>query len=677
MRRKPRSIRSKIILALLVPVLALTALWALDVHASITDATALRNTHHTRDNVSLPCDQMVAALQTERSLSVEILATAHGDVAALRGQRAATDAAITEFRDLSRLYRGSGISADITRARIADLLATRDSLVLLRTQVDSRGITRAVALSGYNSIISYAFSVSTAAAASSDPLVERVMRTSVALRRTGELLHQEGALLTGVLTAGGFEAGEYRQLTEIVGAVRFQIPVAGSTLPAPDQAAFKSMLSDPNFAALRAAEDRILAEGSSGARLSATTDVWTATFNPAVRQLYDFLANGYDKAVGFANAQRDRILFRFALSGGLGLIAILVSLLLAVRIGGSVVRRLSVLRAAATDLAHRRLPEMVVRLRAGEHIDVDSNALRLALGDDEIAEVGAALSEVQLSAVDSAAGEAALRYDMNRALVNIARRNQTLIDRQLQTLAQTTGQDAAGQRATARAEQLAVQMRRHAEHLVILAGSARSRRGLGPEPLARIISRAAGEVEHAERIEIGPIVEVEVPEPAVTDIGHLLAELLENGTTFSPPDTPVRVTAQRVAHGVMVEIEDHGLGMSPAVLAETNRRLSQPPEFDPANSARLGLYVVAFLAAQRGIRVVLRPSPHRGITATVTIPAELAVPLAPAAATETATTTPAAGTRRSDAGKLVGMVAQAGRGAAERGLAPRHAAEDR
>jgi signal transduction histidine kinase len=671
MRRKPRSIRSKIVLALLVPVVALIALWIVDVGASITEVTAVRNSSHTRDNVSLPCDKMVEALQIERSRSVEILAAAGGDVAALGPQRAATDAAVTEFRELSRHYRGSGISAGITHSRIADMITTLDSLVLLRTQVDARGINRAAVVSGYNSIISYAFSVSTAAASSSEPLVERVMRTAVAIRRAGELLHQEDALLTGATTAGRFGAGEYRQLTEIVGALRFQIPVAGSTLPAPDQAAFKSMLSSPTFAALRAAEDRILRDGDAGGPVSTTRDVWKATFNPAVRQLYGFLVNGYDKAVEFARAERDRILFRFGLSGVLGLVAILASLYLSVRIGGSVVRRLSVLRTAATDLAHRRLPEMVVRLRAGERIDADDDALRLSLGDDEIAEVGAALSEVQRSAVDSAAGEAALRYDMNRVLVNIARRNQTLIDRQLESLAQASGVDAAGERTTVRAEQLAVRMRRHAEHLMILAGSARSRRGLGPETLDRIISRTAGEVEHGERIEIGPIADAEVPEAAVADIGHLLAELLENGVTFSPPDTRVRISAHRVPDGVLVEIEDHGLGMSPSALDETNRRLARPQGLDPAQSARLGLFVVALLAAQRGIRVVLRQSEYQGVTAAVTIPAELAVAVSATAPGVGAIT----GTRRSDAAKLVGMTAKAGRERADRG--PRHAAEDR
>jgi signal transduction histidine kinase len=657
MRRKPRSIRSKIILALLVPVVALIGLWTLDLSVSVSDAAALQDSYHTRDNLSLPVDQMVTALQAERTASVETLAAGQ-DIAALSDERLATDVKITEFRRLSKLYRGSGISADIARSRIADMGTAFDALAQLRMKVNAADISGAEVVSGYAGVIGYAFTVSTAAATSSSPFVERIIRTGVGLRRAGELLHQEDALLTGVTTASRFGAGESRQLIEVVGALRFQIPTAGSTLPGPDQAGYKDMLRSPAFSALRAVEDQLLRAGTSGDPVPTTRDVWKATFTPAIREFYAFLANGYDRAAAFAEEEQDRIIVRFVISGVLGMLAIVMSLLLAIHIGRSVVRRLTVLRTAATDLA-QRLPGTVQRLRTGERVDVDGTTLRLSLGDDEIAEVGFALSEVQRSAIDSAAGEAALRYDLNRVLVNIARRNQTLIDRQLEAL-------NSGDRATARAAQLAAQMRRHADHLVILAGSARSRRGLGPETLAGIITRVAGEVEHAERIEIGTMAEAEVPEPAVTDIGHLLAELLENGTTFSPPGTPVRVSARPATDGIVVEIEDHGLGMSASALEETNQRLTQPQEFDPGTSNRLGLFVVGLLAAQRGIRVVLRPSGDRGITATVHIPAELAVPLSPAAPGSSP------GRPGVTVSKLAGMATSAGRGTGSR-----HAAEDR
>ncbi|WP_433293983.1 sensor histidine kinase [Actinoplanes sp. CA-030573] len=650
MPTKPRSIRSKIVLALLAPVVALTALWVMDVRASLTDATALRDTYNTRDNVSLPCDRMVAALQAERTRSAELLAVSGGDAAGLRTQRAATDAAIAQFRELSRRYRGSGVSAEITRARIADMAISLDSLTLVRARVDAREATLTSALSGYTGIIRTAFSVSNAAAASSDPLVERVMRTMVAMRRAGELLYQEDALLTGATAAGRFGSGEYVQLVQIVGALRFQIPTAGSTLPAPDQARFKGMLSGPAFAALRSAEDQVIETGRPGGPVGISAGVWKATATPALGQLFAFMTDGYDHAVTFAKQARDRILIRFGVSGLLGLLAIVVSLVVAVHIGGSVVRRLSLLRTAAAELARRRLPELVRRLRAGERIDVDGEALRLRLGDDEIAEVGAALTDVHLSAVESAAGEAAMRYDLNKVLVNIARRNQALLDRQIEALGPMDGTGA-------RAHQLAVRMRRHAEHLVILAGSARSRRGLGPESLASILARVAGETEHAERVVIEPVVNAEVPEHAVADLGHLVGELLENAIAFSAPDTSVRLSARRGPDGIVVEIEDHGIGMSPAAIEETNGRLAQPREFDPADSARLGLFVVATLAAQHGIGVTLHPAGGRGIRAVMTLPAAVAVPA------EEAAPAPAP-TGRSDASRLVGMAVRGQRGTA-------------
>ena len=641
MRRRPRSIRSRIVLALLVPLVALTGLWVIEVKASFADATALRDTYNTRDNVSLPSDRMVAALQHERTLSVEFVATPGGDAGALLTQRAATDAAVAEFQALSTRYRGSGFSAQITRARIADMATSLDSLTLTRARVDARDGTLTAVLNGYSGIIGYAFSVSNAAAASSDPLVERVMRTMVAMRRAGELLFQEDALLTGAIAAGRFGSGDYLQLVQIVGALRFQIPTAGATLPAPDQARFKSMLSSPAFAALRTAEDQVIDQGRDGRPVTITRAVWKATSTPAIGQLSAFLADGYDHAVEFAKDARHRILVRFGVTGLLGLLAIVVSLVIAVHIGGSIVRRLSLLRTAATELARRRLPELVRRLRAGERIDVDGEALRLRLGDDEIAEVGAALTDVHRSAVESAAGEAAARYDLNTVLVNVARRNQALLDRQIEALGPVDGADP-------RPYQLAVRMRRHAEHLVILSGSTRSRRGHGAESLDRILARVAGEMEHAGRIVIGPVTDAEVPGHAVADLGHLTGELLDNATTFSAPDTTVSLSARPGPDGTVVEIEDRGIGMSPAAVEETNRRLAQPREFDPADSARLGLFVVATLAAQHGIGVTLGPTGEGGVRAVLTLPAALAVPAVQAVPE-------AAPARRSDASRLVGM----------------------
>jgi anti-sigma regulatory factor (Ser/Thr protein kinase) len=623
MRTKPQSIRSKIILLLAVPVAALSALSGLGLATSVSDAVALKSAHSLRDQVGRPSDLLVEALQGERSRSQEFLAVVPRDAAALGAQRARTDAAAAEFLSLSAQYDQRGLAADVIRDRLADMTRDLAGLTRLRTQIDAGSITRAAALTGYSSIIGSASNVLSAASVSSDPMVERVLNVVMEIRHVGELFSREDALVTGAASAGRFDNGEYRQLIEIVGALRFQIRAASAGLPGEDRAAYNSMLGNPVFSALRATEERILQEGRPRGVVPITRDVWKVTFNPVVRQLYDFLGQGYDRAVGYAQEAGDRILIRFGLSGFLGLIAIASSLVVAIRVGGSVVRRLSLLRSAATDLAERRLPEIVARRRSGAPAEASDEFPSLPLGDDEIAEVGAALGRLQRSAIDCAAGEAAMRYGVSKVLVNIARRNQTLIGRQLTVLAQLPGSSTAQDDPAARAGQLAIRMRRNAEHLVILAGSARSGRGVRPEPLAELIDRAAGEVEDASRIEIQNVADVQVPGRAAADIMHLVAELLENATAFSPPDTPVRVSAQQLPDGLSIEIEDRGLGMTPSVLEEVNRDLAEPPDFDPANSARLGLFVVGQLARQRGILVGLRPSSFGGVTAVVMLPSDL------------------------------------------------------
>jgi hypothetical protein len=279
------------------------------------------------------------------------------------------------------------------------------------------------------------------------------------------------------------------------------------------QSAYSEMLNNPTFSALRAAENRIIRESHPGGPVPITREVWKATFDPAARQLRDFLTAGYNQAIADARRAGDAVLIRLAVAGGLGLLAIVLSLLLSIRIARSVVHRLTVLRAAATDLAGRRLPEVVARLRAGEQVDVDRESLRPPPGDDEIAAVGVALGEVQRRAIESAVGEAALRHGMSKVFVNIARRNQSLIGRQLEALAKVRASGTRQEnRPAALAEQLAIRMRRHAEQLVILAGSARSRGGLQPVPLGDILGSAAVEVEDAERVEIQQCVRLE-PRP--------------------------------------------------------------------------------------------------------------------------------------------------------------------
>jgi hypothetical protein len=270
---------------------------------------------------------------------------------------------------------------------------------------------------------------------------------------------------------------------------------------------------------------------------------------------------------------------------------------------------------------------VVSRLRQGVAVDVAAEAPPLRLGSDEIGQVGEAFNSVQRTAVASAVEEASVRQGMNEVFLNIARRSQTLLHRQLSLL------DAMERRTSEpddladlfRVDHLATRMRRHAEDLVILAGAAPGRGWRNPVSVIDVVRGAVSEVEDYARVQVAQVGEGAVVGRAVGDIIHLLAELIENATSYSPPHTRVHVTGQLVPNGFVIEVEDRGLGMSAEAIAEANRRLAEPPEFDPANSARLGLFVVSQLAARHGVRVVLRSSPFGGVTAVALLPTDLVV----------------------------------------------------
>ncbi|WP_433604362.1 sensor histidine kinase [Dactylosporangium sp. CA-139114] len=220
---------------------------------------------------------------------------------------------------------------------------------------------------------------------------------------------------------------------------------------------------------------------------------------------------------------------------------------------------------------------------------------------------------------------------MNEVFLNIARRSQTLLHRQLALLdgMERRTHEPDDLADLFRVDHLAPRMRRHAEDLVILAGSTPGRGWRHPVPVIDVVRGAVSEVEDYARVQAVSVGAGAVAGRAVGDVMHLLAELLENATSYSPPHTRVQVAGQLVPNGFVVEIEDRGLGMGVEALEEANRRLAQPPQFDPGNSARLGLFVVAQLAARHGVRVVLRSSPYGGVTAVVLVPADLVVAAEP------------------------------------------------
>ncbi|MFG2848872.1 nitrate- and nitrite sensing domain-containing protein [Kitasatospora sp. NPDC048296] len=310
-----------------------------------------------------------------------------------------------------------------------------------------------------------------------------------------------------------------------------------------------------------------------------------------------------------------------------------VALTLLVALGGagliarSMVRSLTRLQAAAEDVAERRLPELVKTLSESDPHDVDTTVEPVAVDStDEIGHVAHAFDMVHSEAVRLAAEQALLRGNINAMFTNLSRRSQGLIQRQLSLISELESREADPDQLANlfKLDHLATRMRRNGENLLVLAGEDPGRRWTRPVPLVDVLRAAASEVEQYERIELAAVPSAEVAGRVVNDLVHLLAELLENATSFSSPQTRVRVTGHALPDGrVLVEIHDTGIGLSPDDLAEINERLANPPTVDVSVSRRMGLFVVGRLSLRHGIRIQLRPSDSGGTTALVMLPVDV------------------------------------------------------
>ncbi|MFC6022371.1 nitrate- and nitrite sensing domain-containing protein [Plantactinospora solaniradicis] len=620
-------IRSKIVALVAVPIVALLALWIFATTLTVGPASSLLATRTLLDEIGRPGEALVVELQQERRLSVVQLADRNA-TPALTDQRARTDRAIAEFRRRVSSDDLRDSTGDLLDARVDQLLTAVDSLPSGRVFIDRRSVDASGALGLYSGMIDAAFRTFTALNTLPDETLNREARSLTELGRAREVLAQADALLAGVFSAGRFGPGEHAQIVQIIGTHRFLYAEVIADLPDADRAAYQRLTEGDSFTRLRRMEDDLIGRGGTGSALPVAGRAWQSSYEQVQRELREFELDGAQALTERSRPVALGILVRLGLAGLLGFAAVLVSGVIALRIGRSLVRRLTSLRAEALAMANDRLPDVVGRLRKGEEVDVAREAPPLDYGQDEIGQVGQAFSEVQQTAIASAIDEAALRRGLRDVFLNIARRSQTLLHRQLALLDRMERRAAQPNELADlfRLDHMATRMRRHAEDLVVLAGAAPGRGWRNPVSMVDVIRGAISEVEDYARVDLVNIPPAATAGRAVGDVIHLLAELIENATSFSPPHTRVQITGHEVSSGYAIEIEDRGLGMTAEAIEQANRRLVDPPDFDPANSARLGLFVVALLGARHGVQVELRASPYGGVTAVVLIPGELVEP---------------------------------------------------
>jgi signal transduction histidine kinase len=327
-----------------------------------------------------------------------------------------------------------------------------------------------------------------------------------------------------------------------------------------------------------------------------------------------------DAAEVASHARRDALI-----NSAVVLFALIIAFIVAGLMARAMSRSMRRLRGAAFEIAQTRLPGLVDQLSRTDPGRVDTTVAPIPINTrDEIGEVARAFDQVHREAVRLAAEQAMLRGNVNAIFTNLSQRNQGLIQRQLELITDLENNESDPDQLDNlfKMDHLATRMRRNGENLLVLAGEETARQWNQPVPLVDVLRAAASEVEAYERIELVGIPEADIHGSAVTDLVHLLAELLENATAFSSPQTKVRVTATRLPDGrVMIEIHDRGIGLTAEDFADINHKLAEPPTVDVEVAKRMGLFVVGRLADRHGIRVQLRPSGEQaGTTSLVMLP---------------------------------------------------------
>ncbi|MFF0008948.1 nitrate- and nitrite sensing domain-containing protein [Streptomyces tibetensis] len=625
---RPRTVRAKIVCLLMVPVVSLLALWGYATVTTAQDVSRLRQVQRVDATVRAPVSAAVSALQAERAAAVrhatDPSAVRTGELDELARR---TDRAVAKLRlGQGTTVADSGELPPGVAQRLRTFVSGAERLRPLRTAVRDRRAGWAETYDRYTRTISAAFGVGGALTGIRDADLGSDARVLLELARAGEALAQEDALLASARLDGTLTGERLRLFTGAVALRRTLTESAVEDLSGVERSAWEALADSSAYAGLGDAEDVVLTRGPGAKAVEAAPESsWNtahARVRNGMRTIEDDAARGVaDRADPFTRG----LLTPAGAAVLLGLAAVAASLVISVRIGRGLVVELEGLRNSALEIARRKLPDAMRRLRAGEEIDIGAEAPPGAPAEDETGQVAEALTTVHRAALRAAVERAELASGISGVFVNLARRSQILVHRQLALLdsMERRSDDPNELSDLFRLDHLTTRMRRHAESLIILSGAAPGRAWRMPVSLTNVVRAAVSEVEDYARVEVRQLPEAAVVGAAVADLTHLLAEIIENAAQFSPPHTRVRVTGEPVGNGYAVEVEDRGLGMGNETLAEANRRIAQSEALDLFDSDRLGLFVVSRLAARHDVKVHLRTSPYGGTTAVVLLPTGL------------------------------------------------------
>ncbi|TDE26698.1 nitrate- and nitrite sensing domain-containing protein [Actinomadura sp. 6K520] len=623
-RPRTRPIGQRIAVLLTIPLLSLIALWAYSAVPALNDALERNQYAGNHDRVGQPINLALQAVQQERAAAIAALVTpSPANTQKFQEQIEKTDRAAAAFRE-------SALSEDATAGRARERIQdTRnvgnqfDQLSSIRSQITSRNISALEAITAYSELFDTTVRLLSTLVTIDDLTAYQQTSGVLYMYWARDYMLRESLLLTSV-RGDRLNAGTRAAFAQWAGARAELLDLGRIGLSGKVARTMGPLVDSPAFAEYAGLEDGVVQQGRAPdpqqwrAATEATDKLWLGT---------TFQAGEVIQHEEIAPAS-DRIMLRVYLAGGVGLAAVLLSIVLSLLFARSHAQELRRLQRSAQELANERLPSVVARLRRGQQVDLEAETPRPASGKSrEVAQVSEAFDTVQRTAISTAIGEADLRASINRVFINLSWRSQSLLHRQLRLLDQMERSAASPEELDDlfRLDHLTTRMRRHAEGLVILAGSPTVRAWDHPVAAEDVVRAAIAEVEDYTRVEVTGASSAAVSGGVVADVIHLLAELIENAASFSPPTTEVTVKVESVANGLAVEVVDRGIGLAAEEREELNRRLASSVEFDLADTERLGLFVVARLAARHRIRVSLQPSVYGGTTAVVLIPHTLVV----------------------------------------------------
>ncbi|MCZ7436651.1 nitrate- and nitrite sensing domain-containing protein [Micromonospora sp. WMMC241] len=621
---------TKLATVLVIPSLAFLLLAGVQTRGLVGQTTTLSDFAE-QVGIGRQITAVVDRLQQERDRSA-------GELAALRrgGTGADRDAAVAELRPLQEatdravdeLRAAAEPLADADaawRVSYAEALEAYDQVVNIRAAVPPAVLSADTVLSNYHRAVAALLNLlaEPSPGGGQRALTDAVLRY-VQLARVKELSSRIRAELYAAARAGRYEPDDQVTLTDLRAQQLTALGAFRVAATAEQVRRYDRTSVDPAFVTATRLEEQTLPIGGAEPALPSAPQWWAATEQrqELFRQLEGEIL---DDAVRRSDDASARQLRETLLVAG-GIVAVLlVAVLISLLVGRSVARAMRQLRGQALRIAQVELPMTLQRLRAVDRpvgaIDVPPAVVD---SQDEIGELAEAFVAVHRSAVDVAVEQAMMRRNVNAMFVNLARRSQVLVERQLELLDDLEREESDPEQLENlfKLDHLAARMRRNDESLLVLAGTESTRRWNRPVGLGAVLLAASAEIEQYQRVRHENRTDLHLVGHAVGDLVHLFAELLENATTFSRPDTVVRVVVEADGPGAMVEIVDRGLGMSPAALAEANAVLAEPPAPDVGASERMGLFVVSHLGSRHGLRVQLRPG-REGLVTRVRIPADL------------------------------------------------------